>query len=410
MLKRVYHYIAGDNTTYRFEHRVFNLTSFVITLFCLQGTLINYLLGLHWATVWLAIIGTVISATLFYLSRVRKWFTPATIFIYITGTILLLGFMHFYNGASYGTIIYLIIMLLNIFLLIAQRRHQLLIYSLLAGTALLLIVVEYFFPQLVVPYASVDQRLTDHVTVLVYSLFFTMLIIVLFRRSYDREQKMVLDQKRELEEAYRLTTEKNEYIESLVRELHHRVKNNLQIVSSLLSLQSNRLEDDKARMALEEGRTRVDAMAMIHQQLYMENDLAAVNIEDYLGTLTLSLAGSFGYNSGNIRTAVQLKNRSVDIDMAIPIGLIVNELVTNSFKHAFHGVADPKIIISLQQQSDDRLILTIADNGNGLKSSEALNKATSFGIKLVNMLVDQLNGVMTIRENPGITFTIEIRA
>lgn len=410
MLKRVYHYIAGDNTTYRFEHRVFNLTSFVITLFCLQATLINYLLGLHWVTVWLAVLGTLISATLFYLSRVRNWFTPATIFIYITGTIVVLGSMHFYNGASYGTIIYLIIMLLNIFLLIAQRRHQLLIYSLLAGAALLLIVVEYFFPQLVVPYASIDQRLTDHLTVLVYSLFFTMLIIVLFRRSYDREQKMVLDQKRELEEAYRLTTEKNEYIESLVRELHHRVKNNLQIVSSLLSLQSNRLEDDKARMALEEGRTRVDAMAMIHQQLYMENDLAAVNIEDYLGTLTLSLAGSFGYNSGNIRTVVQLQNQSVDIDMAIPIGLIVNELVTNSFKHAFHGVADPRIIVSLQQQSNDRLILTIADNGNGLKSSEALNKATSFGIKLVNMLVDQLNGVMTIRESPGITFTIEIRA
>jgi two-component sensor histidine kinase len=409
MLKRVYHYIAGDNATYRFEHRVFNLTSFVITLFCLQGTLINYFLGLHWATVWLAIIGTIISAALFYVSRVRKWFTPATIFIYITGTILVLGSMHFYNGASYGTIIYLIIMLLNIFLLIAQRRHQLLIYCLLAGTAILLIVVEYFFPQIVVPYSSIDQRMTDHLTVLIYSLFFTMLIIVLFRRSYDREQKMVLDQKRELEETYRLTTEKNEYIESLVRELHHRVKNNLQIVSSLLSLQSNRLEDDKARMALEEGRTRVDAMAMIHQQLYMENDLAAVNIEDYLGTLTLSLAGSFGYNAGHLHTAVQLKNQSIDIDMAIPIGLIVNELVTNSFKHAFHGVADPRIIVSLQQQSNDCLILTIADNGNGLKSAEALNKATSFGMKLVNTLVDQLNGVMTIHQNPGITFTIEIR-
>jgi two-component sensor histidine kinase len=409
MLKRVYHYIAGDQATYQFEHRVFNLTSFVITLFCLQGTLINYFLGLHWATVWLAIIGTVISATLFYLSRLRKWFTPATIFIYITGTILLLGTMHFYNGASYGTIIYLLIMLLNIFLLIAQRRHQLLIYCLLAGAAIVLIVIEYFFPQIVVHYSSSDQRMIDHLTVLVYSLFFTMLIIVLFRRSYDREQKMVLDQKRELEEAYRLSSEKNEYIESLIRELHHRVKNNLQVVSGLLSLQANRLEDDKARMALEEGRTRVDAMAMIHQQLYMENDLAAINIEDYLGSLTLSLAGSFGYNAGHVHTTVDLPNQSMDIDMAIPIGLIVNELVTNSFKHAFHGVAEPKINVGLQQQSNDRLILIIADNGKGLKNPDALSKATSFGMKLVNTLVDQVNGEMTIRYNPGITYSIEIR-
>src|SRR5690606_28566898 len=113
----------------------------------------------------------------------------------------------------------------------------------------------------------------------------TMIIILLFRRSYDREQKMVLQQKQKLEEAYRITTEKNEYIESLIRELHHRVKNNLQIVSSLLSLQSNRMADDKARLALEEGKTRVDAMAMIHQKLYMDHELAAVNIEEYLGHL-----------------------------------------------------------------------------------------------------------------------------
>src|SRR3546814_3151676 len=89
---------------------------------------------------------------------------------------------------------------------------------------------------------------------------------------------MVLKQKQELEEVNRITTEKNEYIESLIRELHHRVKNNLQIVSGLLSLQSNRLQDDSARMALEEGKTRVDAIAMIHQKLYMDNALATVDI------------------------------------------------------------------------------------------------------------------------------------
>src|SRR3546814_14804009 len=97
---------------------------------------------------------------------------------------------------------------------------------------------------------------------------------------------MVLKQKQELEEVNRITTEKNEYIESLIRELHHRVKNNLQIVSGLLSLQSNRLQDDSARMALEEGKTRVDAIAMIHQKLYMDNALATVDIKEYLRDLT----------------------------------------------------------------------------------------------------------------------------
>lgn len=410
MLKRIYHYIAGDAATYQFEHRVFNLSSFVITLFCLQGTIINFFLGLHPATVWLAALGTLISASLFYLSRVRRWFTPATVFIYIITSTTILGIMHFFNGASYGPVIYLLVMLLNIFLLIAQRKHQLVIYTFMASATVVLLLVEYFFPQMVIPYVTFDQRMGDHITVLIYSLFFTMVIIVLFRRSYDREQKMVLDQKKELEDAYRLTREKNEYIESLIRELHHRVKNNLQIVSGLLALQSNRMEDDKARMALEEGRTRVNAMAMIHQKLYMDNDLAAVNIEDYLDSLTASLAGSFGHERSCVHTNVQLANRSMDIDIAIPIGLIVNELVTNSFKHAFEGVAEPGVKVTLQQLPGNALLLTVADNGKGLNDPSALRKATSFGMKLVHTLVEQVNGVMTIRHHPGLMYTIEIRS
>ncbi|MEI9955267.1 MAG: sensor histidine kinase [Ferruginibacter sp.] len=123
---------------------------------------------------------------------------------------------------------------------------------------------------------------------------------------------------------------KNSQIETLIRELHHRVKNNLQIVSGLLSLQSSRMDDDKARQAMDEGRTRVDAMAMIHQKLYMDKDLAGVDIKDYLEDLTASLANSFGYGKQHIETNVTMEKQSLDIDMAIPIGLIVNELVTNA--------------------------------------------------------------------------------
>ncbi|GAA0563148.1 sensor histidine kinase [Chitinophaga japonensis] len=408
-MKRIYLYIAGNDASFSFEHRVFNLSSFIITLFCIQGTLFNYFLGLHLFTVWLAIAGTLVSAVLFYLSRLRKWFTPATIFIYVGITMLALGGMHFFNGASSSPVFYLIIMLQNIFLLIAQRKHQLLIYGLLAGTIMLLLVLEYFFPGWTVPYASPEERMVDHITTLAYSPFFTMVIIMLFRRSYDREQKIVLQQKQKLEEAYRITTEKNEYIESLIRELHHRVKNNLQIVSSLLSLQSNRVADDKARLALEEGKTRVDAMAMIHQKLYMDNELASVNIEEYLGHLSASLANSFGYDAQHVHMQVQLSNRSMDIDLAIPIGLIVNELITNAFKHAFQGVAQPAIKLTLLEQPD-HLELTVADNGRGLRLPEGLESPGSFGMKLVQTLVEQVNGAMTVRQHPGTTYTIEIRA
>jgi len=201
---------------------------------------------------------------------------------------------------------------------------------------------------------------------------------------------------------------KNSQIEILIRELHHRVKNNLQVVSGLLSLQSSRMEDDKARQAMDEGRTRVDAMAMIHQKLYMDKDLAGVDIKDYLENLAASLAGSFGYGKQHIETSVNLHQPSLDIDMAIPIGLIVNELVTNAFKHAFTSTLQPKINVSLARNNDGSMELKIADNGSGIIADA--DRSKSFGMKLVHTLVEQLNGTIQQQQNNGTIYNIQIRA
>lgn len=212
-------------------------------------------------------------------------------------------------------------------------------------------------------------------------------------RSYHQKKK-----------AAALLNEKNERIETLVRELHHRVKNNLQVVSGLLSLQSNGTEDETARLAMEEGRSRINAMAMIHQRLYMDKDLASIDVKDYLENLSRSLAGSYGYTEQNIRTNVHLPDTSLDIDLVMPIGLIVNELVTNAFKHAFTGIKEPSVTISLQQTQAKQLELQVSDNGKGMVEE----KAGSFGMKLVQTLVKQLNGKMTVRQDPGTAYTIEI--
>ena len=202
--------------------------------------------------------------------------------------------------------------------------------------------------------------------------------------------------------------QKNTQIETLIKELHHRVKNNLQVVSGLLALQSNRMEDGNARQAMDEGRNRVDAMAMIHQKLYMNDALAGVNIKEYLENLSTSLAGSFGFRNNQIETSVHLSDATVNIDKAIPIGLIVNELVTNAFKHAFSNVSQPLVNISLANNADGSMELTIADNGNGMAENSATSK--SFGMKLVRTLVDQLDGTMDIKFNKGTSFNIQIRA
>jgi len=407
MLKRLYHLIAGKDETFGFEHRVFNLSAFIIVVFCVQGTLINYLLGLDMATVWLAVIGTFIAIFIYYRARIKGIFSQELIIFFSLSIVLILGPLHFFNGASYGPTIYLLIMSLNIFLIIASSATQVWIYAIFSLAILTMLLLEYFFPAWVVAYASPAQRITDHITTVIYSLFFTMITIRLFRRSYDREQSIILKQKKELEEAYHLTSQKNQHIESLIKELHHRVKNNLQVVSSLMSLQSRRLEDKNARLAMDEGKKRVDAMAMIHQKLYMDNELASVHIGEYLNDLAASLAGSFGFSTSSIITEFSLADTNMDIDRAVPIGLIVNELITNAFKHAFKETADPKVYISLLQPGEN-IELKVSDNGKGIQENQLPD--SSLGMKLVKTLVNQLEGTMNIINTNGTTVSITIAA
>jgi len=406
---QLYGKIAGSENQFSFEHRIFNLTSFVLILFCILGTIINYSIGLHIATVWLSIAGTIISAFLFYTARVKGRFNQRLIYTFTIAALAILGPMHFFNGASSGTIIYLLIMLLNIFLLIAAQKYQPGIYLLLGSGIICLLLIEYFFPALVYSYRSRNERMIDHLTVLCYSSFITMIVIRLFRRSYDREQATIIRQKKELEESYLLAREKNLYIEALIRELHHRVKNNLQVVSSLLALQSNRLQDETARRALEDGRTRVEAMALVHQKLFLNNEHSSVNLPDYLTDLSIYLSRSFGYKNENVQTAVELSSSAMNIDKAIPLGLIINELVTNAFKHAFHHTMQPLITVSVFETEPGHIRIQVMDNGSGFDTVPGMNRPDSLGLKLVQTLVDQLNGTLYAEQRNGTIFTIEIR-
>ena len=245
---------------------------------------------------------------------------------------------------------------------------------------------------------ELQQKKWENIFLIGGVILFLGLSVVFYRFYKNKKQQAVL------------LKQKNQQIETLIRELHHRVKNNLQVVSSLMSLQSNRLDDDKAKQALEEGKTRVDAMAMIHQKLYMDNELAAVDMSDYLKNLSLSLANSFGFDNTNVQTIIELPDQSMDIDRAIPIGLIVNELVTNAFKHAFKDINHPLIAISLKQTEEKSIELKVADNGKGLQPAADFKKSGSFGMKLVYTLVDQLNGELSINQHQGTVFTIDIRA
>ncbi len=188
--------------------------------------------------------------------------------------------------------------------------------------------------------------------------------------------------------------------EVLIKEIHHRVKNNLQIISSLLYLQSRQITDEAALDAVREGQNRVDAMGLIHQKLYMGTNVAAVDMPDYLRQLGATLLDSFGKHDEQVEIRYEVQPMRLDVDTAVPLGLIVNELVTNALKYAFPDGRSGVIDIALWKNESGKLCLKVADNGTGSTGNTDKTGSTAFGTNLVQMLSKKLKGTPQIQASP----------
>lgn len=197
--------------------------------------------------------------------------------------------------------------------------------------------------------------------------------------------------------------------ELLLQEIHHRVKNNMQIISSLLNLQRSYIEDEEADNLLQESQGRVKSMALIHEKLYQTDDLTKINVREYIQSLAMYIFHSYTVKPG-IKLQLDVGDVYFDIDTAIPIGLIINELVSNSLKYAFPNNATGKILISLNNESkEEKYILKVGDNGVGFPRNLKLHETHTLGLQLVNTLVKQLNGSIELVQSKGTCFKIIIQ-
>jgi PAS domain S-box-containing protein len=194
--------------------------------------------------------------------------------------------------------------------------------------------------------------------------------------------------------------------EVLLREIHHRVKNNLQIISSLLNLQSSYLKDKASREVLNESKDRVKSMAMIHQKLYQSGNFEQIEMGEYVEYLVKGLFNSYGVDSDKVKLKTDLQKIYLDIDTAIPLGLVINEIITNSIKHAFPGELKGEIFIKIFQEGENYLIV-VADNGVGLPEDLDVKKTASLGMQLVNNLVRQIDGELELKRTKGTEFRIK---
>lgn len=197
--------------------------------------------------------------------------------------------------------------------------------------------------------------------------------------------------------------------ETLLREIHHRVKNNLQIISSLLNIQSEHINDEHVLSSIQEGQSRVEAMSLIHQNLYQSEHLNNVDISNYLQQLAAYLSNIFSGQRRSIQVKVEAANMNFDIDTAIPLGLIVNELVSNAYKYAFVGDSGGMISVSLDAVNDVEYELKVEDNGKGLPAGFDPETSNSLGLKLVKILSRQLRGSFSARTIKGTAILVKFK-
>ncbi|MBD2103040.1 histidine kinase dimerization/phosphoacceptor domain -containing protein [Leptolyngbya sp. FACHB-261] len=219
---------------------------------------------------------------------------------------------------------------------------------------------------------------------------------------YQHVQAELAERKRAEEQIKAALTER----ELLLKEIHHRVKNNLQIISTLLGLQSGYVKDEQALTMFKDSQNRIRSMALIHEKLYRSKDLSRIDFAEYILDLSSNLLRSYTASSQEVSLKVEAKDIWLNIDTAIPCGLIINELVSNSLKHAFPEVSDKSEILITIVESGNRFAMTIRDNGIGFPQNLDFRNTESLGLELVCTLTEQLEGNIELDSGQGTAFTV----
>lgn len=231
------------------------------------------------------------------------------------------------------------------------------------------------------------------------------------QKEIDRRAQIIIEEKKKAFDITQKSITLEEALkdkETLLKEVHHRVKNNMQIISSLLALQMNTLEDKKYIGIFKDTVNRIKSMALVHEKLYQSSDISSLNVSEYFNELIADIMQSYelrSYKTVDVRLDIKIEKLSVDI--MIPCGLIVCELISNAVKYAFEDVQKGEIYLGFKKTTDNKYELVVADNGKGLPPDEELKQRRSLGWQLVNDLVKRkIRGTMEIDRSRGTKFRI----
>jgi two-component sensor histidine kinase len=218
------------------------------------------------------------------------------------------------------------------------------------------------------------------------------------RRAYAELEQRVSERTAEL-------ASRNEEKEVLLKEIHHRVKNNMQVICSLLNLEARRFDDLRLAHAFADSQSRVKSMALVHEHLYQSRNLDRISMRTYVRALVEGVTQTHS-RGDNVRCQIEADDITLPIDTAVPCGLIINEMVTNVFKHAFPDGRPGRLSVTFSELASDRIELRVCDDGIGLPRTQPSDHPSSFGMSLVTMLGEQLNASLEVLPTPGTSFRL----
>ncbi len=240
------------------------------------------------------------------------------------------------------------------------------------------------------------QKIFNYVLISLFALLIILIIIVYAYRIKQRNNRLLHERNAAIQENL---TQK----ETMIGEIHHRVKNNLQLITSILDLQARSLEDKEAIKAINDSQHRVQTMAIIHQKLYQQDTIYGISMREYLGSISEAIVNSSLDRTKKIEFQFNIDDIHLHIDSSIPIGLILTEIITNSIKYAFPEIAKGTITITLSEKNG-ALHLTVADNGVGMQNATTTSNSTSFGLKMIKSLARQLKAEWNVTTENGTKF------
>jgi two-component sensor histidine kinase len=197
--------------------------------------------------------------------------------------------------------------------------------------------------------------------------------------------------------------------EILLKEVHHRVKNNMQIISSILKMQQRQVDDPRLKEVLEESQNRIHSMALVHENLYSNENLSKILFSNYVKSMAGNLARTFSRSQNNIQLEFDIEDVYMPLDTGIPCGLIINELLSNSFKYAFPDSNSGVIRIQLKNIGHDNFEMEVSDNGIGINGGFNIENSKSLGMKIVTKLVQQIEGTLNYDFSKGTKFKIKFK-